>query len=105
MQPSQGLGDASTAASTQRHASEMGKSRRLSDRAKRDGFFIFAACALAPVALAHHSYAIFDATTVLTIDGIVTDLAWMNPHFYFTLESKDPNGGESRVHRSARLRT
>jgi len=34
------------------------------------GFFICAACAFVPAAFAHHSYAIFDTTTVVTIDGI-----------------------------------
>jgi hypothetical protein len=29
---------------------------------------------------------------VVTIDGIVADLAWRNPHFYVTLESEDANG-------------
>jgi hypothetical protein len=56
------------------------------------GFFICAACAFVPAAFAHHSYAIFDTTTVVTIDGIVTDLAWGNPHFYVTVESTDANG-------------
>ena len=55
-------------------------------------FFGCAACAFAPAVRAHHSYAIFDTTTVVTINGIVTDLAWRNPHFYVTVESTDENG-------------
>jgi len=40
-------------------------------------------CASLPAAvLAHHSYAMFDATRTLTVSGTVAKFEWANPHVY-----------------------
>lgn len=36
-------------------------------------------------ALAHHSFAMFDATTITTLDGTVKDFQWTNPHSWILL--------------------
>lgn len=46
----------------------------------------------API-LAHHSFsAEFDASKVVTLEGVVTKVAWANPHVYFFIDVKDSNG-------------
>lgn len=52
------------------------------------------AFALAAVPLlAHHSFsAEFDATKSITLKGVVTKVDWANPHVYFYIDVKDPNG-------------
>ena len=50
--------------------------------------------AVAPV-LAHHSFgAEYDGTKPVTITGIVKDIQWTNPHFYFFLDVQGKNGAE-----------
>jgi hypothetical protein len=39
-------------------------------------------CIPTTVALAHHSYAMFDGTKTLTVSGTVAKLEWANPHVY-----------------------
>ena len=58
--------------------------------------FILLALALpvaaAPV-LAHHSFAAeFDAKQPIMLTGTVTKVEWTNPHVWFYLDVKDPNG-------------
>ena len=48
----------------------------------------------APVS-AHHSDAGLDLDNLVTIDGVVTEYSWRNPHVYFTVEATDESG-ESR---------
>jgi len=51
--------------------------------------------ALAP-ATAHHSFAMFDQTKILHLDGAtVTQFNWTNPHTYVVVEAKDANGTTS----------
>lgn len=42
--------------------------------------------------VAHHSIAQFLRDPVLTLDGVVTDIKWSNPHVYFQLETTDEQG-------------
>ena len=41
------------------------------------------------LALAHHSFAMFDQSKIVTIKGSVAAFEWSNPHVYLHLENKD----------------
>ena len=45
---------------------------------------------VAPVA-AHHSFAMFDTTRRVTLEGTVTAFEWTNPHAYIELDVPDAN--------------
>ena len=53
-----------------------------------------AAIAAAPAAWAHHSFAMFDATQTLTVQGTVKELQWSSPHTWLELTVKDQSGAE-----------
>jgi hypothetical protein len=43
--------------------------------------------------LAHHSFmAEFDQRTPVVVEGVVTNVEWINPHTYFYMDVKEPNG-------------
>jgi hypothetical protein len=42
---------------------------------------------------AHHSQAIYDRVNTITIEGVVTDYRWTNPHTYLYVEVKNDAGG------------
>lgn len=44
------------------------------------------------VVLAHHSFAMFDTTTSVTLSGTVTEFQWTNPHAYIELDVPESNG-------------
>jgi hypothetical protein len=51
-------------------------------------FLVFAAAgAVANVADAHHSYAMFDLTRVATVQGTVKVVEWTNPHVWLWIDS------------------
>ena len=53
------------------------------------------ASAVPSVSSAHHSYAMFDGTKTLTIEGTVKEFQWTNPHVWLEiLASKGAVGGE-----------
>ncbi|HXX29203.1 MAG TPA: DUF6152 family protein [Myxococcaceae bacterium] len=56
------------------------------------GLLFAAALAGALPALAHHSFAMFDFTKVITITGTVKEFQWTNPHvvLWVNVEGKDP---------------
>ena len=41
---------------------------------------------------AHHSFAMFDKTKVVKIEGTVHKVEWANPHVYIFVDVKEPNG-------------
>jgi hypothetical protein len=43
-------------------------------------------------ALAHHSFATFDADRRITLEGIVKDFQWTNPHSWLFLTVSDARG-------------
>ena len=45
-----------------------------------------------PVAMAHHSYAMFDASRSVTVRGTVARLEWRNPHVYLWVYVPRPGG-------------
>ena len=57
--------------------------------------FLVAALMLssAATAMAHHSYAIFDATKKVTITGKVVRFDFINPHTWLVVLVKDPQTG------------
>ena len=54
-----------------------------------------AASFLAAPAMAHHSYAMFDMTKNVTIEGTVKDFQWTNPHTFVQLDVKDAAGKDT----------
>lgn len=50
--------------------------------------FFLACTAAAPVA-AHHSFAMFDTASPITLTGVVTGIEWTNPHVYIELDLTD----------------
>lgn len=61
--------------------------------------FALALAAVAPMlviapapALAHHSFAMFDQTKIVTLEGTVGEFQWTNPHAFIELDV--PNGGK-----------
>ena len=53
-----------------------------------------AACALQPVS-AHHSFAMYDNGKQITIEGVVKELQWTNPHIWVQVIAKDPASGQN----------
>ena len=45
-----------------------------------------AGLALAAPALAHHSFAMFDQSKVMTLEGTVREFQWTNPHSFIELD-------------------
>jgi hypothetical protein len=50
--------------------------------------------ALAAPALAHHSFAMFDADKTVTLQGTVKELEWVNPHSWLRVMVKDQTTGQ-----------
>jgi Family of unknown function (DUF6152) len=51
-----------------------------------------AASLIAAPTVAHHSFAMFDATKVVTLDGTVKSFEWTNPHMWLTVTVPQANG-------------
>ena len=46
-------------------------------------------------ASAHHSFAMFDQTKIITLEGVVREFQWTNPHAFIELSVRD--NGQLRV--------
>jgi hypothetical protein len=47
-------------------------------------------------AVAHHSYAMFDASKTMTLQGTVTEFHWTNPHSWVFLMVADAEGRQAK---------
>src|SRR3974377_1916577 len=56
------------------------------------GLAIFAALPAAPLWAHHSAAAEYDASRLLVLTGTVNKVEWTNPHVFFNLNVKDPNG-------------
>jgi len=63
-------------------------------RVRQCSMTVLAVCMLAGagIAVAHHSFAMFDTTTKVTLTGSVTEFQWTNPHAYIELDVAEANG-------------
>lgn len=48
----------------------------------------------APSATAHHSFAMFDRSREVTVNGVVREFQWSNPHAYIQVMAKDSGGSD-----------
>jgi Family of unknown function (DUF6152) len=55
----------------------------------------FAAVLTASAAPAHHSFAMFDQSKAVTLEGTVKDFRWTNPHVFIQLLVKTEGGSEA----------
>ena len=55
------------------------------------GLGLFALLAVAPV-LAHHSFAMFDQSKAITLQGTVREFRWSNPHVFIQLLTHGEGG-------------
>jgi hypothetical protein len=51
-----------------------------------------AGAALSSAALAHHSHAMYDATSEMQIEGTVKEVRWANPHVWLYFVTTGENG-------------
>lgn len=58
------------------------------------GFTAVGTALIAPAATAHHSFAMFDRTRTVTVNGTVREFQWSNPHAYIQVVSRDSAGRE-----------
>ena len=56
-----------------------------------------AAAAVTVPALAHHSFAMFDAEKTVTLQGTVKELEWINPHSWLRVMVKDEKTGQTAL--------
>lgn len=61
---------------------------------KAMGLAATAVAALAVPAYAHHSFAMFDATKNVTLQGTVKEFEWTNPHSWLRVMVMDQNTGK-----------
>lgn len=64
-------------------------------RALKYTFVAIAAMLTASAALAHHSFAMFDQSKSVTVNGTVKDFRWTNPHVFIQLLVKAEDGSEA----------
>jgi hypothetical protein len=57
---------------------------------------VAAALSSAAPALGHHSFASFDLTKLVRVDGVVAEFQWTNPHAWVELDATRPDGTVER---------
>src|SRR4029077_11687703 len=57
---------------------------------------LLAALAVASSAWGHHSFAMFDLDKEVTLEGVVKDLQWANPHVWLEVDVPDAKGGTTK---------
>lgn len=62
------------------------------NRVARCALIAIAATLTAGSALAHHSFAMFDQSKTVTLQGTVKDFRWTNPHVFIQLLVKNDQG-------------
>jgi hypothetical protein len=45
-------------------------------------------------AFGHHSFAMYDSGKQITIEGVVKEVQWTNPHVWIEVMVPDPSGGQ-----------
>jgi hypothetical protein len=63
-------------------------------RALKYALIAIALTLAASSALAHHSFAMFDQSKLVTVNGTVKDFRWTNPHVFIQLLVKTEGGSE-----------
>jgi hypothetical protein len=62
---------------------------------KIEKIFVLMSCLLASQAFAHHSFlSIYDQNSIVTIEGVVTEVWFENPHSRVYVESTDTDGNK-----------
>lgn len=54
--------------------------------------FLITLIVLMPSVMAHHSFAMFDSTREVTLEGTVKEFQWTNPHSWLQVEVIKENG-------------
>lgn len=63
-------------------------------RVRNVALIAIAAMLTASSAIAHHSFAMFDQSKTVTLQGTVKDFRWTNPHVFIQLLVKTEDGSE-----------
>ena len=58
-------------------------------------FALLTPLAIAGPTLAHHSFAMFDMKKDVTMQGVVTDFKWTNPHAWMHVDVTDRSGARA----------
>src|SRR5689334_24833317 len=56
------------------------------------GLVALACALLAPPAMAHHSFAMFDTKKTVTLKGTVKEFQWVSPHAWIVMTTPVPGG-------------
>jgi Family of unknown function (DUF6152) len=64
-------------------------------RVARGAIAALAVAVTATAAVAHHSFAMFDQSKIVTLQGTVRDFRWTNPHVFIQLLIKNADGTET----------
>jgi Family of unknown function (DUF6152) len=69
-------------------------SPRVRTLAKLWSALVLASATVALPAFAHHSFAMFDQSKEVTLNGVVREFQWTNPHAFIHIEVPNDSGGK-----------